>query len=204
MNWLAHIFLSEQKIDFQIGNFLADPFKGKAWDNASQEMIEGMSTHQIIDIYTDNHEVFHISKARLRESGLLKSIVIDLTYDYMLTKNWDKFCKTPLDEFINIFYTQARERTIYFPAKASDLVNKLIERDFLNKYHNLEHLEISFGRLDKRLSEKLLSRDSASSYFDAVTKNINYLEDDFLEFFPQLCKKVKENTDSSALKHWKI
>ena len=27
MNWLAHVFLLEQRIDFQIGNFLADPLK---------------------------------------------------------------------------------------------------------------------------------------------------------------------------------
>jgi acyl carrier protein phosphodiesterase len=29
MNWLAHVFLSEENVDFQIGNFLADPMKGK-------------------------------------------------------------------------------------------------------------------------------------------------------------------------------
>ena len=29
MNWLAHIFLSENKIDFQLGNFLADQLKGR-------------------------------------------------------------------------------------------------------------------------------------------------------------------------------
>ena len=42
MNWLAHVFLSEQKIDFQIGNFLADPLKGRLWDDASSDMKNGM------------------------------------------------------------------------------------------------------------------------------------------------------------------
>ena len=96
MNWLAHIFLSEQKIDFQIGNFLTDPLKGRLWENASIDMINGMQTHKIIDSYTDSHEIVSCSKRRLREKGLLKPVIIDLTYDYFLTKNWNEFCKTPI------------------------------------------------------------------------------------------------------------
>lgn len=95
MNWLAHIFLSEQNIDFQIGNFLADPLKGRAWENASVDLKKGIKTHLIIDTFTDSNEIVTQSKRRLRDSGLLKSIVIDITYDYFLTKNWESFCNVP-------------------------------------------------------------------------------------------------------------
>lgn len=44
MNWLAHVFLSEQNIDFQIGNFLADPLKGRLWEDATIDMKKGMFT----------------------------------------------------------------------------------------------------------------------------------------------------------------
>ena len=97
LNWLAHVFLSELDIDFQIGNFLADPLKGRVWENASDEIKKGMQTHKKIDSFTDSHEIISCSKKRLRERGLLKPVIVDLTYDYLLTKNWDKFCTIPLE-----------------------------------------------------------------------------------------------------------
>ena len=105
LNCLAHVFLSELNIDFQIGNFLADPLKGRAWEDANENIKKGMQTHKLIDSYTDSHEIISCSKRRLRERGLLKPVIIDLTYDYLLTKNWDKFCNIPLKIFSNNFYS---------------------------------------------------------------------------------------------------
>uniref|UniRef100_UPI0040476629 acyl carrier protein phosphodiesterase n=1 Tax=Aliarcobacter sp. TaxID=2321116 RepID=UPI0040476629 len=204
MNWLAHIFLSEQKIDFQIGNFLADPLKGRLWDDATIDMINGMKTHKIIDSYTDSHEIVSCSKKRLREKGLLKPVIIDLTYDYFLTKNWDEFCKTPIAEFSKDFYLNANERTSFLPLHASIPVYNMIDRDLLNKYHSLNQLKTSFERMDKRLSPRLKQRETAISYFDSVLENIDDLENDFLNFFPQLCNRVKNNLDEKKIKHWKL
>ena len=67
----------------------------------------------------------------------------------------------------------------------------------------MEDLEKSFLRMDKRLSPRLLKRESASSYFPAVCSNIDVLEKDFLEFFPLLCLHVKKNLDPKHLSHWK-
>ncbi len=204
MNWLAHVFLSEQKIDFQIGNFLADPLKGRSWEDASEDMKNGMKVHQIIDSYTDSHDIVSLSKKRLREKGLLKPIIIDLTYDYFLTKNWDIFCSIPISSFSQTFYTQASTRKLYFPEKANLSVENMINRDLLNKYHNLDQLKVSFERMDLRLSARLKKRETALSYFEIVEKNIDDLENDFMLFFPQLCKKVKENINNNYIEHWRI
>lgn len=204
MNWLAHIFLSEQHIDFQLGNFLADPLKTRLWNHASKELKEGVRVHKIIDSYTDSNKIVTKSKARLKEKGLLKSIVIDLTYDYLLTKNWEKFCNIPIEKFSYDFYTKANKRAIYFPKKANTLIKGLIKRDLLNKYQDLEHLKIAFERIDLRLSKRLLARDTAISYYDAVCNNIILLEEDFLEFFPMLCDIVKKEINRKKIKHWKI
>jgi len=204
MNWLAHIFLSEQNIDFQIGNYLADPLKGRTWETASIDLEKGMSVHKIIDSYTDAHEQFIQSKSRLGKKGLLKAIIIDLTYDYLLTKNWNRYCNISLDEFLQTFYKQAKEQLPYLPQKASISLNRLIEHDILNKYQNLEHLKMAFERVDRRLSPRLFARDQAINYFDRVNKNIEDIENDFLEFFPELCNKVRKNVNSSRLNHWKI
>lgn len=204
LNWLAHVFLSELDIDFQIGNFLADPLKGRVWENASDEIKKGMQTHKKIDSFTDSHEIISCSKKRLRERGLLKPVIVDLTYDYLLTKNWDKFSTIPLETFSNSFYTQAYKRAPFMPYIANISITNMIERDLLNKYHTINQLKTSFDRMDKRLSPRLLQRETASGYSNTVIDNINYLEKDFLEFFPQLCKTLKSDLDKNKLKHWRL
>ncbi len=204
MNWLAHVFLSEQKIDFQIGNYLADPLKGKVWDSASVDIRKGMQTHILIDSYTDSHQTVSISKSRLREKGLLKPVIIDLTYDYLLTKNWEKFSSIPLREFLDTFNTEAMQRSLDLPSDASGLVYNLAQNDRLNRYHSLEQLKRSFERIDTRLSERLLARETASSYMDVVSDNIEQLENDFMVFFPELCRSIKSNLEPKFIDHWKI
>lgn len=90
------------------------------------------------------------------------------------------------------------------PYEANISVANMIERDLLNKYHTINQLKTSFDRMDKRLSPRLLQRETASSYSNAVVDNINYLEKDFLEFFPQLCKTIKNDLDKEKLKHWRL
>lgn len=204
MNWLAHVFLSEQKIDFQIGNYLADPLKCKLWDSASDDMKKGMQTHIMIDTYTDSHQTVSKSKARLREKGRLKSVIIDLTYDHLLTKNWEQFSSIPLRDFLDTFNKQALKRSKDLPNDASDLVSHLAQNDRLNRYHSLEQLKKSFERIDTRLSERLLSKESAVSYIDVVSQNIEHLEKDFMIFFPELCRSVKSNLEIKYISHWKI
>jgi len=204
MNWLAHVFLSEQNIDFQIGNYLADSLKGRAWKEASVHLKNGLETHKNIDSFTDSHPIVLKSKGRLREKGLLKSIVIDITYDYFLTKNWDTFCLIPFEEFTQDFYNQANKRLDFLPENAKESVNRLIKYNILNKYQSVEHLKKAFEKFDKRLSDKLASRDTVSSYIQAVEKNIENLEKDFMIFFPELCELIKKSIYNKKLKHWRI
>lgn len=204
MNWLAHTFLSENNIKFQIGNCLADSLKAKPWENASEDVRKAMKIHLLIDSYTDSNDIVVKSKKRLRKKGLLKSIVIDITYDYLLTKNWNRYCNISYENFTLNFYENAKNELEIISPKAQEVLNKIIKYKILNKYQNIDDLKIAFSRIDKRLSDKLLSRDNASSYFEAVKEHIYDLEKDFLQFFPQLCKFVKLHVDNSKLEHWKI
>lgn len=203
MNWLAHVFLSESEIDFQVGNFIADPLKGKAWENASENIKKGMSSHKIIDSYTDSHAIFKQSKKRLKDKGLLKAVIVDFTYDYLLAKNWEAFSNIEINQFINTFYKNAEKRKSSYPSYPNDIVSNMIKRDLLN-YQKLTHLEQAFLRLDRRISERLSKRDSAISYYEIIQDKMPQLEEDFLDFFPDLIKKVQENSDIKKLNHIKV
>ncbi|QKF81736.1 ACP phosphodiesterase [Halarcobacter ebronensis] len=204
MNWIAHIFLSEYNINFQIANYLADPLKGRIWEKANENIKKGMSTHKKIDAYTDSHEKFKKSKNRLGEKGLLKAVVMDLTYDYLLTKNWNKFCNIPQKEFLDTFHYNAKKELKNIPQEASFYLKRLIEHEILHQYNSLEELQIAFNRVDYKLSSRLKSRDNCSRYLNIVEKNIEGIEEDFLLFFPQLCFEIKKSLDKTKIDHWKI
>lgn len=203
MNWLAHLFLSESCIDFQLANILADPLKARLWSNASEKMHKGIKIHKLIDSFTDKHKIVKISKSRLGQSGLLKSVVVDITYDYFLSKNWNKYCSIPINIFLEDFYQEANEKSHSLPLKAKNFINNIIEKDILNKYHNIKDLESSFKNVDKRLSQRLFKRETLSSYINILNENIDELENDFLLFFPDLCLEVKKNININNIKHWK-
>lgn len=201
MNWLAHLFLSEQTIDFQVGNILADPLKAKPWENSSIDLKNGMKTHILIDSFSDKNEHFILSKNRLKDKGLLRGIVVDFTYDYLLTKNWNKFCNIELEEFKNDFYKISLKNS--YPSFPNQVLYNIYNRRLLD-FNSYDDLENSLRRVDMRVSPRVLKRDSALTYMPMIIENINELEKDFLIFFPKLCNEVKKSVDSSNLNHWKI
>ena len=134
MNWLAHIFISENSIDYQLGNLLADPFKGKSWEGASRQLQDGFGMHARIDSFTDSNALVLQSKSRLGSRGYLKGVIIDITYDYCLIKNWDRYSKVDLDRFINTFYQDANAAIVEYPDNARAFVQRLIDYRVLTSY----------------------------------------------------------------------
>ena len=204
MNWLAHIFLSEYSVEFQIGNYISDPLKGKAWENASDNVKKGITTHKIIDGFCDDNIHFINSKNRLKTKGLLRGVAVDLIYDYLLTKNWNKFCNIDFETFTHTFYKQTRVLLKTYPLNVQNELRKIVDYELLHAYSNLEDLSLAFKRIDRRLSPRLLLRDTLTSYISPTFENIDEIEKDFLEFFPIICEEIKKHTNAQRLNHWKM
>ena len=196
MNYLAHTFLSKPHIDFQLGNILADPLKGQAWQGASHEHRAGLHMHSAIDLFTDRHPIVHRSKARLAQRGHLRGVVIDVVYDHFLCKHWDRFSQQSLGDYLHGFHNTAAQATTKLPGPAQDFIQRLIQSNLLASYRNFDHLAYTFARIDQRLSARTLQRESSSAYYAQLKHAYVDIEQDFLEFFPQLC----EMTQQQALK----
>ena len=63
MNYLAHSYLSYQKTDLIIGNFIADSIRGNRFDGLTDGIIKGITLHRKIDVFTDSHPVFFNQQA---------------------------------------------------------------------------------------------------------------------------------------------
>jgi len=191
MNWLAHVFLSDSDINHRIGNLVTDLVKARPWGGISEAALKGIGTHKLIDSYTDSHPVVKRSMERLGERGKLRSVTIDILFDHMLTKNWDKFSDTTLKEFLSDFYQNLKNEIPKHPMQIQEFLESIVTSNRLGLYAELSGVSSALERIDSRLSERVLKIENSSQYFDAVVENYSDLELDFLEFFPQLANEVR-------------
>ena len=202
MNWLSHIFISKNSIEYQLGNLLADPLKGKHWDGASDLTQEGFKMHCKIDVYTDANKNVLKSKSRLGKKGYLKGVVIDIAYDHLLLKNWNSYSNTDISSFINEFYKNALNEISNYPCTPREFVAQVIQSRCLTSYSTFEGLEAAFQRIDNRLSKRLLAKECATEYLPILERELDTIQQDFDIFFPQLISNFKTQIDGNLGDHW--
>ena len=113
MNFLAHLYLSQNDTNIMIGNFIADHIRGNHYEEFSKEIQQGIFLHREIDTFTDAHEIVRKSKRRLHERYRhYAGVIIDIFYDYFLAKNWSDYSAIPLDVYtdcINDLFSEIAE-----------------------------------------------------------------------------------------------
>lgn len=202
MNWLAHTLLSRKNIDYQLGNVLADPLRGRAWQDACDALRTGMKMHQSIDKFTDTHALIANSKSRLGQKGHLKGVVLDLLHDHFLSLNWDLYCRWELDFYLERFNHKALQAVQQYPVRPQKIITRMVESNLLGRYRTLEDLLTALQRIDQRLKSRTREKESASQYIDVIVLEYEGLLADFLSFFPQLIEHFKSHKLGSETSHY--
>ncbi len=183
MNYLAHLFLSHDSPNSMIGNLLGDFVKGNVQGKFPQEVVNGILNHRIIDAYTDSSEVVSasrrlISRSRCRYSG----VIIDVVYDFFLSRNWGLYSSASLDEFIEKVYTNLTIHTVQIPQNAQHLIDEMISQDWLRSYGTTEGIDETFKRMSKRMRRE----NKLDTAVEELQLQYPRLNEHFLRFFPQL------------------
>ena len=203
MNWLAHVFLSENHIEHQLGNLLADPLKGRPWEASSERISMGMMIHMHIDTFTDAHPLVKESKAAITPRGHLKGVVLDILYDHFLSLHWNAFCTIPREDFLEDFRLKALQDIEVYPPLAQDIIKRVVGNRQLSSYAHMDGVVAAFERIDHRLSVRARGKDNMMRYIPLVAKERKLLEKNFLLFFPQLMQSVEEKCLRDDITHWK-
>ncbi len=193
MNWLAHVHLSPPDVEFQLGNLLADVLRREPRGVVSHAFEAGRCCHTAIDRFTDTHAVVQRSKTRIADSHRrYAGILVDIFYDHFLARHWDRFHEVSLREFTLRFHEQASSRKAGLPEDGADLIEYLVREDRLYSYIRLEGIETTLMRMSRRLSRRwgriVRLQDAMPALKDASG---TAMEQDFLEFFPELVAFVK-------------
>ncbi len=190
MNYLAHIFLSDNIPQRQVGNFIGDFVKGNQYENFPKEIRRGILLHRQIDSFTDSHTVVKETISTLRNTfGRYSGIVVDIYFDHLLATNFTLYSeKQSLNRLSLQFYYAA---TIYYrqlPPRVKSFIWHFISTHRLGKYASLDGLKESL-QIMERHKTPAISPDLAIAF---LQDNYTELSEKFNLFFPDLIQFVKE------------
>ena len=198
MNFLAHLYLSQNNTNIMIGNFIADHIRGNNYLSFSKEIQQGIFLHREIDTFTDAHEVVRKSKRRLHERYRhYDGVIIDIFYDYFLAKNWADYSDVPLETYTKDVYDLFSSISDDLPLKSQNFIKYMIEYNILFNYQYKDGIAKVLNGMNTRTKGK--------SQMNLAIEDLRLLEDelqeDFTLFFKDLIahtnQKFKELTSAS-------
>ncbi len=196
MNYLAHLYLSEDSPESLLGRIMGDFVKGTIGDRYPLKIKRGIKLHRKIDAYTDSHPTTRASRnlyspARRRFAG----IIVDLCYDHFLYRHWPQFADVAIDQFICRIYDILMAHRTALPARMAAMVPVMIREDWLGSYQDLMGVEKALSRLSQRVT----NGDRLLGATEEIKLQYRSLEANFLIFFPDLIHFVQNFKNSGHL-----
>jgi acyl carrier protein phosphodiesterase len=187
LNWLAHVFLSEPDVEFQLGNLLADVVRGQQRDAMSTQFVRGAACHKAIDAFTDAHPVVKRSRSRIgSEHRRFSGVLMDVFYDYFLARNWQRYSPVALSEYTANFYAGAQAHIAGLPDDARTMLERIIRYDLLGSYVRVDGVERALQRISSYLTARWHRQFALDQGVRDLLAHEAALASDFDEFFPTL------------------
>lgn len=188
MNYLAHLYLSNNRDKVIIGNFIGDFVKGKKFELFEDDIKKGILLHREIDRFTDSNEIVKRSKKRLQPIYRHYSPVItDVFYDHYLSSNWGDYSDVDLKDYTESFYKLAEQYSTIIPEQAQNMLKYMKAGNWLFHYQYIDGIHQALSGMSKRTkfeSKMELASKDLEKYYDDF-------KSEFVEFFPLLIAHSK-------------
>uniref|UniRef100_UPI00404B1B4E acyl carrier protein phosphodiesterase n=1 Tax=Gelidibacter sp. TaxID=2018083 RepID=UPI00404B1B4E len=183
MNFLAHIYLSNNHPMVTIGNFIADGIKGKDYKNFPKDIQIGILLHREIDTFTDAHPLVRQSTKRLHQNySHYSGVIVDILYDHFLAKNWNSYSDVPLETFVDDFYDLLETHYELLPTRIQKMMPYMLADNWLVSYAKIEGIQKVLDGMNRRT--KLVSgMNNATS---ELQQYYTEFEEEFTVFFEEL------------------
>lgn len=189
MNYLAHLYLSGDDIEIQLGNFIGDFVKGDEAFSFPEKVTIGVLHHRSIDYFTDRHPAWKRSKTRLFEQFRhYGAVLVDIYYDHFLAAQWDRFHPVPLHQYTREVYNNFTEMQMHMPQRSQNMLPYMIRGNWLYNYQFIEGVENVLNGMSRRASRGNNLQNGAS----ALLRDYENFKLDFETFFPELEAFAKE------------
>jgi acyl carrier protein phosphodiesterase len=189
MNFLAHIFLSNNDKQITIGNFIADGIRGKRYKKHPIDIQKGILLHRQIDTFTDAHPTVRQSTKRLHKNyGHYSGVIVDILYDHFLAKNWAHYSDIPLPEYIESFYDLLEDNFETLPIRIQKMMPHMIADNWLLSYAKIEGIQKVLDGMNRR-TKNISGMNTATV---ELQEFYTEFEEEFTSFFDELIAFSKD------------
>lgn len=151
MNFLTHLYLSDDTPESRIGNLLPDLCKPWQWQKLSPAIQAGCLNHRKVDRLTDSHPEFMALKSTLSpERRRFAGIILDVSFDHFMARHWQDWHPQPLAGFTRSTYAHFLSPPEALPGRAGPVLQRMAEQDWLSGYEQIEGIARAFYGLSQR------------------------------------------------------
>ena len=198
MNYLGHLFFSNNDIELMYANIYGDFVKGSQLGALPEIVQKGAFLHRRIDFYIDNHpKVLELKHLLSDDLPKVAGIAIDLYFDHLLAKNWHQFHSVPLREFIDSFHKSKYDKSLYPNANFQFVIAKMTEDDWVYNYQFMSGLIFACRGLSNRISfsNQLWNAPEIFSIFHAeIDQAFRHFMKDAVPYFNQIFESNEKHT----------
>jgi len=189
VNYLAHIYLSNEEEEITLGNFIADGVKGKKYVQFPLGIQQGILLHRAIDSFTDAHPIVRKSTKRLHKKyGHYSGVIVDILYDHFLAKNWTQYHSIPLHKYTENFYNLINSNFDRLTPRIQKMMPYMIEQNWLLSYASIEGISKILDQMNRRTN----NQSKMNLAVLELTTYYKEFEEEFTLFFEDL-KKYSKN-----------
>lgn len=189
MNYLGHLFFSNNDIELMYANIYGDFIKGSNLNHHPEIIRKGVKLHRQIDFYIDNHpEVLELKKILTAKLPKIYGIAIDLYFDHLLAVNWNDYRSESLETFTNQFYNFEFNSENFSNPNFQFLIQKIKADNWLYHYQYPHGLEFACKGLSKRISFKndlWKAPEIFSAFHQEITGTFNNFMSDAIPHFQE-------------------
>ena len=192
MNFLGHLFFSNNDLDLMIANLYGDSVKGTKYQHYSKVIQQGIVLHRKIDSYIDQHPDVKKLKIELyNDLPKIAGVAIDLIFDHLLAKKWDEFHEKKLNIFLEEFYNHRSPLESEMNSEFSILLTRMRSRKWMNYYPTLYGLEKSSIGVSQRISFPNRLKDTPKVFI----KHQKIIEETFYIYMKDAMKELTNEVD---------
>jgi acyl carrier protein phosphodiesterase len=141
MNFLGHIYFSNNNLELMYANLFGDHVKGTDYSRFPEIVQSGITLHRSIDHYIDHHpRVIELMHKLYPELPKVTGIAIDLFFDHLLAIHWKNYHSEEYFGFLDRFYKYVPQNWDSFSSSFQALITAMKEKKWMNYYPEFEGL----------------------------------------------------------------
>jgi acyl carrier protein phosphodiesterase len=180
-----------------LGGVLADFVRNPEVAALPANVQAGVRLHRMIDGFTDRHPTVQRSIGRISARlGWFSGIAIDIYYDHLLARNWERHSQEPLGAFAKRAYRTLDLLTPITPPEPRSFLRRFIDQDHICRYATVEGLTHTFTRVSQRIAQRIPKK--AIWLPDAIPDLLaadGELATDFQGFYPEIMAYVMKSRE---------